>query len=103
MKAGSPANKPLPPSFDALRHILRSLQRTIFWLLTYKARKDTVMNLVFNLVTQMDSATNQEISRDMKRDSSYMNAIAILTISFLPCTAVAVGHPNRAVGPDRRS
>ena len=39
----------------------------------------------FNLVTQADSRT-------MKVDSGSMKTIAVMTLFFLPCTAVAVGN-----------
>jgi len=46
------------------------------------------MNLVFNLVTQQDSETSTDIARDTKDDSASMKIIAVLTMGFLPATAV---------------
>lgn len=77
-------------SYNTLEYVLSSLECQRRWLLSYKSRKDTAMNLVFNLVTQQDSSTNVEISYSMKKDSSSMNTIALLTMIFLPGTAVAV-------------
>jgi len=48
------------------------------------------MSLVYNLVTQQDAANNIQIAADMKRDSTSMNAIAALTMVFLPGTFTAV-------------
>ena len=51
------------------------------------------MSLVFNLVTQQDAANNFSITKAMKRDSSSMNGIALLTMVFLPGTFTSVrGH-----------
>lgn len=47
------------------------------------------MNLVFNLVTQQDSETNTAIARDTKDDNASMKIIALLTMLFLPATAVS--------------
>lgn len=49
-----------------------------------------MMSLVFNLVTQQDAANTIEIAADTKRDSTSMNAIAALTMIFLPGTFTAV-------------
>jgi len=59
-------------------------------LVIYKARKETSMNLVFNLVTQQDSAVNVKIASKALEDSSSMKTIAALTMVFLPGTFVAV-------------
>ena len=48
------------------------------------------MNLVYNLVTQQDAASNIDLAADMKQDSTSMNAIAALTMSFLPGTFTSV-------------
>ncbi|KAK1832056.1 hypothetical protein QBC39DRAFT_350048 [Podospora conica] len=69
-----------------LKYIRDSFHCQKDWLTTYKARKDTAMNFVFNIVTQQDSATNVDISYKMSNDSSSMNAITILTLIFLPGT-----------------
>ena len=60
------------------------------WLRNYGDRKDIAMNLVFNLVTQQDAANNIEIAKDMKKDSSSMNGIALMTMIFLPGTFTSV-------------
>ena len=60
------------------------------WLRNYGDRKDIAMNLVFNLVTQQDAANNIEIAKEMKKDSSSMNGIALLTMMFLPGTFTSV-------------
>ncbi|KAI6777399.1 hypothetical protein HG530_001344 [Fusarium avenaceum] len=74
---------------DSLDYIARSLESQLRWLQTYKSRKDIAMNLVFNLVTQQDSETSTSIARDTKDDSASMKIIAVLTMIFLPATAVA--------------
>lgn len=50
------------------------------------------MGLVFNLVTQQDAASNIQLASSMKRDSTSMNAIAALTMVFLPGTFTAVSN-----------
>ena len=63
------------------------------WLHNYRDRKDIAMSLVFNLVTQQDAANSFSITKAMKRDSSSMNGIALLTMVFLPGTFTSVsGH-----------
>ncbi|KAJ4251827.1 hypothetical protein NW762_011124 [Fusarium torreyae] len=74
---------------DSLDYIARSLESQLRWLQSYKSRKDIAMNLVFNLVTQQDSETSTSIARDTKDDSASMKIIAVLTMIFLPATAVA--------------
>ena len=53
-----------------------------------KSRKDTTMNLVYNIVSQKEAESSLAIARDSKKDSSSMKAIAALTMVFLPATAV---------------
>ncbi|KAF2122989.1 hypothetical protein BDV96DRAFT_593460 [Lophiotrema nucula] len=72
----------------ALKYVLESMRCQRHWLVRYKARKDTAMNFVFNMVTQTDSAANVDIALKMAKDSSPMNAITILTMVFLPGTFV---------------
>lgn len=74
---------------DSLSYIKQSLDSQKRWLLSYKSRKDIAMNLVFNLVTQQDSETNTAIARDTKDDNASMKIIALLTMLFLPATAVS--------------
>lgn len=81
-------------SFNTLEYIFSSLECERRWLYSYKSRKETAMNLVFNLVTQNDNATTVDISYAMKKDSSSMNTIAILTMVFLPGTAIAVSRAS---------
>lgn len=52
------------------------------------------MSLVFNLVTQQDAANNIGIAKAMKRDSSSMNGIALLTMAFLPGTFTSVSRSS---------
>ncbi|KAK3321375.1 hypothetical protein B0T19DRAFT_445141 [Cercophora scortea] len=79
----------------AMEYIRDSFYSQKDWLGTYKQRKDTAMNFVFNMVTQQDSSTNVDISYKMSKDSSSMNAITILTMIFLPGTFVAVSNPQQ--------
>ncbi|OCL06378.1 hypothetical protein AOQ84DRAFT_390225 [Glonium stellatum] len=74
---------------DSLTYLKTSIQSQKRWLMSYKNRKDIAMNLVYNLVTQQDSATNTTIARETKADSSSMKTIAILTMLFLPGTFIA--------------
>lgn len=75
---------------DAIEYVIQSLEKQKLWFLNYKNRKDGMMSLVFNLVTQQDAANTIEIAADTKRDSTSMNAIAALTMIFLPGTFTAV-------------
>jgi hypothetical protein len=76
-------------SLDMIRHVIACMEKQEMWFLNYKARKDATMNLLFHITTQQDALNNIEISTDMKRDSTSMNAIAGLTMVFLPGTFTA--------------
>ncbi|KAI9811255.1 MAG: hypothetical protein M1832_000934 [Thelocarpon impressellum] len=71
---------------NSIDYLTSSMEKQKMWLLNYRDRKDIAMSLVFNLVTQQDAANNISIARDMRRDSSSMNSIALLTMIFLPGT-----------------
>lgn len=75
---------------DGTEHIMASMEKQKMWLLNYKQRKDTSMTLIFNLVTQQDAIQNMEIAAEMRKDSSSMNGIALLTMIFLPGTFTSV-------------
>lgn len=75
---------------DTLQYLHTSMDKQKMWLYNYRDRKDIAMSLVFNLVTQQDATNNIEIAKDMKRDSSSMNWIALLTMLFLPGTFTSV-------------
>lgn len=75
---------------DSIKYVIKSMEKQKMWFLNYKNRKDSTMSLVYNLVTQQDAANNISIAADMKRDSTSMNAIAALTMVFLPGTFTAV-------------
>ncbi|KAJ5762184.1 uncharacterized protein N7511_005566 [Penicillium nucicola] len=60
-----------------------TISSTDLRLQSMERRTQSTINLAFNLVTQTDS-------RVMKGDSAVMKRIAVLTMIFLPCTAVAV-------------
>jgi len=47
------------------------------------------MNLRLSGVNNQLARTNTELSQDMKRDSSQMRSIALLTMVFLPLSTVA--------------
>jgi hypothetical protein len=79
---------------DSINYVIESVQKQKIWFLNYKARKDSTMALVYNLVTQQDAASNIQIAASMKRDSTSMNAIAALTMVFLPGTFTAVRLPT---------
>lgn len=71
---------------DSISYVISSMEKQRMWFLNYKQRKDSTMSLVYNLVTQQDAANNFQISHSMKQDSTSMNAIAALTMVFLPGT-----------------
>jgi hypothetical protein len=71
---------------DSISYVIASMEKQKIWFLNYKQRKDSTMSLVYNLVTQQDAANNIQISHSMKQDSTSMNAIAALTMVFLPGT-----------------
>ena len=75
---------------DKLEYLCCSMDKQKMWLRNYADRKDIAMNLVFNLVTQQDAANNIEIAKEMKKDSSSMNGIALLTMIILPGTFTSV-------------
>ncbi|KAI9891091.1 MAG: hypothetical protein M1814_003290 [Vezdaea aestivalis] len=74
---------------DTLTYVESSMDKQKMWLYNYRDRKDIAMSLVFNLVTQQDAANNIGIAKGMKRDSSSMHGIALLTMVFLPGTFTA--------------
>lgn len=74
---------------DSISYVIDSMRKQKIWFLNYKQRKDSTMSLVYNLVTQQDASNNFQISQSMKQDSTSMNAIAALTMAFLPGTFVA--------------
>ncbi|KAJ5174370.1 uncharacterized protein N7482_000247, partial [Penicillium canariense] len=71
---------------DSISYVIGSMKKQKIWFLNYKQRKDSTMSLVYNLVTQQDAANNIQIAHSMKQDSTSMNAIAALTMVFLPGT-----------------
>ena len=71
----------------SIRWLKSSFESHLRWLHSYKARKDTSMTLVYNLVTQQDSTI-------MIQDSSSMKGIAILTMIFLPGAFTSVCIPT---------
>ena len=75
---------------DAIEYVIECMKKQNMWFLNYKSRKDSIMSLVYNLVTQQDAANNFQIATDMKHDSTSMNSIAALTMAFLPGTFTAV-------------
>ena len=78
----------LQRSISAVEYLRKGIAARKRWLLGAKSRKDTTMNLVYNLVSQREADTSLAIARDTKNDSSSMKAIAALTMVFLPATAV---------------
>ena len=75
-------------SINASGYLKRAVEARKRWLEGAKSRKETTMNLVYNLVNQKEAETSIAIARDTKDDSSSMKAIAALTMVFLPATAV---------------
>jgi hypothetical protein len=74
---------------DAIQYAVSSMMKQRQWFWNYKARKDSTMNLVYNLVTQQDALNNLELAAEMKKDSTSMISIAIVTMVFLPGTFTA--------------
>jgi hypothetical protein len=74
---------------DAIQYAVFSMTKQRQWFWNYKARKDSTMNLVYNLVTQQDALNNLELAAEMKKDSTSMISIAIVTMVFLPGTFTA--------------
>jgi hypothetical protein len=62
-------------------------QKKLF--LNFKNRQGSTMNLVYNLVTQQDAASNMQLAASMKQDNTSVNGIAALTMAFLPGTFTA--------------
>ncbi|RGP59666.1 hypothetical protein FLONG3_11137 [Fusarium longipes] len=68
----------------AIQYIYDSYVCQDSWLEQFKVRKETAMQLVFNMVTQGDSAINLKTSHRMSQDSSSIYAITILAMVFVP-------------------
>ncbi|KIW88073.1 uncharacterized protein Z519_11183 [Cladophialophora bantiana CBS 173.52] len=86
---------------DTIKSHLHGKQK--MWFLNYKSRKDSIMSLIYNLVTQQDAVDNFQIAAAMKQDSISMNSISALTIAFQPgtFTAVSIAHlPSTSLIPD---
>ena len=86
---GAVQRHPCQSTLDALNYLTVSMEKQKMWFSNYKDRKDTTMSLVYNLVTQQDASNNIEIAIEMRKDSGSMNAIAALTMLFLPGTFTA--------------
>ena len=78
-----------PPSMNAATYLKKGIEARKRWLLGAKSRKDTAMNLVYNMVSQKEAETNMGIAQDTRNDSHSMKAIAALTMVFLPASAVS--------------
>ncbi|VTT78032.1 unnamed protein product, partial [Fusarium fujikuroi] len=70
----------------AIRYIHDAYVYQESWLEQFKARKETAMNFVFNMVTQGDSTINLSTSYRMSRDSSSIHTLTVLAMVFLPGT-----------------
>ena len=77
-------------TIDMTSHLVTSMEKQHMWFLNYRGRKDVVMNMIFHFNTQEDALNSIELAADMKRDSTSMTSIALLTMVFLPGTFVAV-------------
>jgi hypothetical protein len=78
-----------PQSINAAAYLKKGIEARKRWLLGAKSRKDTAMNLVYNIVGQKEAETNMGIAQDTRKDSHSMKAIAALTMVFLPASAVS--------------
>lgn len=77
-------------TIDMAAHLVTSMEKQHMWFLNYRGRKDVVMNMIFHFNTQEDALNSIELAADMKKDSTSMSAIALLTMVFLPGTFIAV-------------
>lgn len=77
-------------TIDTIQNVITCMEKQNMWFFHYKNRKDARMNLLFHITTQQDALNNIELASDMKKDSTSMNAIAGLTMVFLPGTFTAV-------------
>ncbi|CAI7597737.1 unnamed protein product [Penicillium glandicola] len=71
---------------DSISYIISCMEKQKLWFLNYQQRIDSNMSLAYNLVAQKDAINNIQISHSMKQDSTSMNAIAAMTMIFLPGT-----------------
>jgi hypothetical protein len=76
-------------TIDMTDHLVTSMEKQHMWFLNYRGRKDVVMNMIFHFNTQEDALNSIELAADMKRDSTSMTSIALLTMMFLPGTFIA--------------
>ncbi|KAJ7271270.1 hypothetical protein C8J57DRAFT_1435452 [Mycena rebaudengoi] len=74
---------------ETVQYVVDSFKKQKMWLLNYQQRNQNSIGLVYNLVTQDDAANNIGVAIDMCGDSASMNAIALLTMLFLPATFTA--------------
>jgi hypothetical protein len=74
---------------ETVQYVVDSFKKQKMWLLNYQQRNQNSIGLVYNLVTQDDAANNIGVAIDMRGDSASMNAIALLTMLFLPATFTA--------------
>jgi hypothetical protein len=81
-------------TIDMADHLVTSMEKQHMWFLNYRGRKDVVMNMIFHFNTQEDALNSIELAADMKRDSTSMTSIALLTMMFLPGTFIAVRFPS---------
>jgi hypothetical protein len=81
-------------TIDMADHLVTSMEKQHMWFLNYRGRKDVVMNMIFHFNTQEDALNSIELAADMKRDSTSMTSIALLTMMFLPGTFIAVSFPS---------
>jgi hypothetical protein len=77
-------------SVHTIDYVIESLQKQKMWFENYKSRQEGTLMMVSILVSQQDAASNIQLATSMKRDSTSMNAIAALTMVFLPGTFIAV-------------
>lgn len=83
-------------TIDMARHLVVSMEKQHMWFLNYRGRKDVVMNMIFHFNTQEDALNSIELAADMKKDSTSMTSIALLTMMFLPGTFIAVRCPTES-------
>ena len=61
------------------------------------SQKDSQLAQRANVLNQRIADSTRAIAKASGRDSSAMKALAVITMTFLPATAIAVSPPFRAV------
>lgn len=74
---------------DECNTIIENMSLTMQTAWGFYAREDNKLNLQFSRVNTELARTGTELTQDMKRDSTQMRSIGLLTMIFLPLSTVA--------------